>query len=176
MSSSTSTRTGHPAQQRGFTVVEMVVVATIAVILTAFALIKYSPTTINLVTEADRVRHDLRLMQMLAMNWGTPLRFTPAASGWTFSCPQAVANTPCAGGTLSATAASAAGLEAVAFDAQLEPGISFSGGTLDYDSMGRPASSCNTTCSLLSAAYTATLSGGGSTQTITVDPITGFQR
>jgi len=69
MSNSSIPRIGHPARQRGFTVVEMVVVATIAVILTAFALIKYSPTTVNLVTEADRVRHDLRLMQMLAMNW-----------------------------------------------------------------------------------------------------------
>jgi prepilin-type N-terminal cleavage/methylation domain-containing protein len=70
---------------RGFTIIEVVVVATIAVILTVFALIKYSPTTVNLVTEADRVRHDLRLMQMLAMNWGTPLRFTPAAGSWSFS-------------------------------------------------------------------------------------------
>lgn len=92
---------------RGFTVVEMVVVAMIAVILTVFALIRYSPTTVNLVTGADRVRHDLRLMQMLATNWGTPLRFTPAAGGWSFSCPQAVANTPRAGGSINTKAASA---------------------------------------------------------------------
>ena len=165
-------------RSHGFTIIEFVVVAIITAIVAVFAIVRYQPSDVNVVAEGDRVRNDLRLMQMAAMTWGTPLRFTPVAGGYSFSCPRTVANTPCSTGTLNAAAALAAGLNSVAFDAQFEPGITFSPvpGTLDFDNQGRPATTCNTTCLLNSAAYTATLAGGGASVVVTVDPVTGFQR
>lgn len=163
---------------RGFSLIELIIVASIAVILAAVAIVKYQPSEVNAVAEGDRVRNDLRLMQMAAMTWGTPLRFTAVAGGYSFSCPRTVANTPCSTGTLDAAAARLAGLETVSFDAQFEPGIAFSPipGTLDYDTQGRLAGNCDITCALSTSAYTATLVGGGTSVTVTVDPITGFQR
>lgn len=160
---------------RGATVVELIVVTSIAAILAVGALIYYRPAEISLEAEADRIRGDIRLMQMAAMTWGVPLRFTPVSGGYSFSCVRN-SGSACAGGTLSATLAAAAGLQTVAFNAQLESGISISGSpsTLDMDSHGRPASGCNTTCTLLTTAYTLNVAGGSKTVTVTIDPITGF--
>jgi Tfp pilus assembly protein FimT len=160
------------------TMVELVVVGLVAAILAIMAMAVYRPFAANVPAEADRVRNDLRLMQNAAMNWSTPLRFTPVGGGYSFSCPRTVASTPCSTGTLNATAAAAAGLATVSFSTDADSGISFSGspGTLDYDNQGRPASSCDTTCSLRSTAYTATLTGDGTNVTVTVEPVTGMQR
>lgn len=162
-------------QGRGATVVELIVVTSIAAILAVGALLYYKPAEISLEAEADRIRGDIRLMQMAAMTWGVPLRFTPVSGGYSFSCVRNT-GTACAGGTLSATLAAAAGLQTVSFNAQLESGISISGSpsTLDMDSHGRPASGCDTTCTLLTSAYTLDVAGGAKTVTVTIAPITGF--
>lgn len=162
---------------RGATVVELIVVAIIAAILAVGALIYYKPAEISLEAEADRIRGDIRLMQMAAMTWGVPLRFTPVSGGYSFSCVQN-SGSACAGGTLSTTLAAAAGLQTVSFNAQLESGISISDSptTLDIDSLGRPASGCDTTCTLRTTAYTLNVTGGAKTVTVTIDPITGFAR
>lgn len=165
---------------RGVTIVEVVIVAVIGAILAITAAVSYAPKSVNLVAEADRIRYDLRLMQSMAMAWGAPLRVTFSATGYSFLCLQTVS--PACVASSAPAAGAFSGLQAVTFDAQLESGIAFDGtmgagnftNTLDYDSLGRPATSCDSTCSRRTTAFTIQLSGGGSTRTVTVDPISGL--
>jgi hypothetical protein len=166
----------------GWSILEVVLVLGIGMILLITAVPRFRPLDTTVGLEADRVRNDLRLMQTLAVAWGAPLRFVPVAGGYSFQCPRAVTNTPCtAAGAAPATgAANRAGLATVSFAANTaESGISINpvpGTNLEVDSMGRPSSSCSTTCALLVTvpAYSVTLSGGGTTTTVNVTRISGL--
>lgn len=162
----------------GVTLIELVIYMVIAAILATVAALAYTPNSTKARYQAERVRTDLRYVQMLALTQATPLRLTATAG---------------AGGSYAVTRIGGVGTGACTSSALTDPatGSAFSvtldsaltlGGTasLDLDSLGRPAScagnpcTCTVTTSGTDPAASYTVAGGGTTYTVAVRPITGF--
>ena len=155
---------------RGLTIVELVVMAVVVAILATGAFLIYRPVSAKVPYQAEGLRNNLRHMQFLATAWGAPLRLTYGGGSYSVGCPKIVALTPCsATGTITDPATNQS------FSVTLETGITFSASsTLDMDALGRPATSCDTTCALKTTSTGLTLSGDGTSWTLSVAALTGF--
>lgn len=151
---------------RGWSLVELVLVLVVAGLLAFFAVRSFQPKEAIALEQAERLRNDLRHMQMLAMTWGQPLRLTAGATSYSVSCVTASASPPC---NASPVIDPATGNP---YSVTLEPGLTLAGPgfTLDFDALGRPRNGA----SLITAAATFTISGASAARTVTVAPITGF--
>lgn len=152
---------GPQTPQRGFTLVELVAVMTLAGILSALAAVRLlDRTLIDARGFADQVASTLQFAQKAAIaqrravyvNVDTGARRVRVCLDAAPSCAQPLAAP--AGGMLDVIASS---------------GVTLSGGSsqFSFDGLGRPS---------LAAALTLTASGGGASFTVTVEPDTGYVR
>lgn len=137
--------------ERGFTLIELVMVITIAGVLVFLAMPRASTTALSVVPQAHQLAADIRLAQSLAMTRGARHCIVVAADRYSFARSS--------GGTCNVAAEHPSyGGGAVAFTgAALNPPT-----TIEFDGKGRP-----------SAAATLTLSGGGESRTLIVTAETG---
>lgn len=153
-------------QQRGFTLVELVMVIIITAILAVYAVSRFgSVGQATGSTEAAHFARDLRHAQMLAITWGQQLIVTRAASSYSVSCATA-GSAPCNDSPVHDP------FTGQAFSVALQNGATFTAGpaTLRFDSLGRPSTGAAPATS--DSAYT--LSSGGLSWTITVRKLTGL--
>jgi prepilin-type N-terminal cleavage/methylation domain-containing protein len=154
-----------PAACRGWSLLELVIVLTVAAVLALFAVRTFQPKEALALEQAERLRNDLRHMQMLAITWGQPLRLTTAASSYSVGCVTAGA-APCNVTPVIDPATGASYL------VNLESGLTLTGPgfTLDMDALGRPKNGA----ALIAASATFTISGASVARTVVVAPLTGF--
>ena len=154
-----------PRTCAGFSLLEITVVVVIVAIMVFFAARTFQPKEALALQQAERLRNDLRNVQMLALTWNQALRVTTAAGNYSISCVTAGA-APC---NVSPVVNPASGQ---AYLVNLEPGLTLAGPgfTLDVDALGRPKNGA----ALISANATFTISGASTARTVVVAPITGF--
>jgi prepilin-type N-terminal cleavage/methylation domain-containing protein len=163
-----------PKKERGFSFLELIIYMLIVGVLAAFAVLVYRPTDTKIRYQAERLRTDLRHMQMLAAAWGVTLRLTSASGGYSVACVGSSTG-PCAS-SVAAPCAAASIMDPASggsFCVPMESGISLSPtATFDVDALGRPRTSAG---ALLTADTLFTMTASGSpTYTVTARPVTGF--
>lgn len=153
----------------GFTLVELVMVLIITGVLAAYAAGRYigrADTTGS--SQAQRFARDLRHAQMLAATWGRQLVVTVGAGNYSVGCAVAAGMAPCLAATPTPVTDPATGAP---FTVTLQDGATLAGpATVRFDSMGRPSTGAAPTA----AAAVYTLSAGGTSWAITVNPVTGL--
>ena len=126
--------------------------------------------------QAERLRDDLRHMQLLAMTWNQSLRLTVTAAAppnpaqYSVACVIAGA-APC--NAIPVLDPGRAGLFLVNLEPGLDLGLLIGAGaslSLDMDPLGRPRNGA----ALINANSTFTVSGGGVARTVVLLPLTGF--
>ena len=154
-----------PAACAGFSLIELIVVITVSVIIGYFVVRTFQPRDAIALQQAERLRDDLRHVQMLAMMWGQPLRVTTAAASYSVGCVTAGAS-PC---NVNPVIDPATGRP---YAVNLEPVLTIAGPgfTLDLDELGRPKNGA----ALIAANATYTINGASIARTVTVAPLTGF--
>lgn len=146
-----------PRRLAGWSFLELTIVLAVLAILTFFAVRNFYSQEAIALQQAERLRNDLRHVQMLAITWGQPLRVTAAAGSYSVSCVTAGAS-PCNAVPVINPATGQP------YTVSLEPGITLAGpGTLDLDALGRPSN-----------GVTYTISGGTTPRSVVVAPVTGF--
>ncbi len=154
----------HP-DQKGFTLVELVVVLVVAGIVAAVAAERWDATDATAPYQAELLARNIRHMQELAMIWGQTLSLISTSNGYSVACAASTTG-PCASNPVQDPASGSP------FSVPLSYNVTLSGLTLYVDSLGRPLSGPGGT--VLTAAQTFTLSTGSQTWSATVQPITGF--
>lgn len=148
--------------QKGYTVIELVVVMVVVAILSVFAVTKsVSSAEATLPSQVQKMASDIRHAQLLASTWGQRLRVTAGAGSYRVSCSSAVAP-PCPSATSVAITDPATGKR---FEIALQKNVMFvnpTTATLDINSLGQP---------LAAASYTLRAS---SDKTISVSPLSGL--
>jgi len=154
-----------PRACAGFSLLELVVVLVVVAILVFFAVRTYHPREAIALQQAERLRNDLRNVQMLAITWNQPLRVTTAAGSYSISCVTAGV-APC---NVSPVVNPATGQS---YLVNLEPGLTLAGPgfSLDLDTLGRPKNGA----ALIAANATFTITGASVARTVVVAPVTGF--
>lgn len=145
-------------RQRGFTLIELVMVTVIIGILMSMALPRLSLTNTNVHSQAAQIARDIRHVQMLAMTQGSTLSFVATSSGYT--CQQS-------GVTITDPATQQAFSYSLRNSVQIltPPSVRF-------DTLGRPVNTAGT--ALLATAVNFTVSGGDQSSAISISPVTGF--
>lgn len=152
---------GIHTREAGFTLVELVIVIVVVGVISAYAFMKNSSSSMySLKSQGQTMANDVRHVQALATTWGRSLRITTAAGAngtYAVSCVNA-GSSPC---DVSPVINPATG---TAFSVSLEKDLVLSGpATLDIDSLGKPAAS---------ATYQLTIDGA--TVSVVVQALTGF--
>jgi hypothetical protein len=106
--------------------------------------------------QAAQIARDIRHVQMLAMARGQTLTFQ--SLGGSYRCTNS-------GGSVITDPASQQ-----PFTLALEDGLTLSGGSVSFDSLGRPVSGGNP----LASAVSYTVSGSNQSAVLSITPITGF--
>ena len=146
----------HKFWQKGFTLIELVIVLGIISTLAAVAIPRFSSSDNTLIAQADRLARDLRHVQAMAMNQSRTLIFNVQSvttyrvtfSGTTITDPATMQP----------------------YSVTLDNNVTLSGTDTEFDSMGRPVS----IGSLLATERVFTLSGNSRTAAVTLYPVTGF--
>jgi prepilin-type N-terminal cleavage/methylation domain-containing protein len=154
------------AADKGWTLLELTIVVAVGAVLAYVAVRTLHPQEAIALEQAERLRNDLRQVQMLAITWGQPLRVTAAATSYSVSCVTASASPPCNVSPVINP------LTRAGYLVDLEPGLNLAGPgfLLDLDALGRPKNGA----ALITANAVFTISGGGGARTVVVAPITGF--
>ena len=160
----------------GWSLIELTIVLAIAAVLIFFAVRSFLPQDAVALQQAERLRNDIRHIQMLALTWGRPLRLVTGGNTYQVCCLDA-AMAACLT-TPPAPPAPCAVPDPVVnpatgkpFAVVLESGLSFAAaGALNFDSLGRPRNGG----ALIGANATITINGGSSARTVVVAPVTGF--
>lgn len=157
------------------TIIELVVVAVIAALLTAVAIVFLQPSQANVSFQANQLRDDIRHMQSLAVAWQQQLMLVASASGYQVECvTKSQANTPCS--AASGPVIDPATEAAFAVSNFAANGVSWNplpSSSLAVDKLGRPLNAGGTAVETASNR-TFTLAGGGQTGTVTMVHTTGF--
>jgi prepilin-type N-terminal cleavage/methylation domain-containing protein len=150
----------------GWTLIELVIVLVVVAILAYFVVRTFQPKEAQALQQAERLREDVRHMQMLAITWNQALRLNAAAGNYSVSCVTASINPPCNAAPVIDPATGRPYL------VNLEPGLTLAGPgfTLDLDPLGRPKNGA----ALIAANATFTISGASSARSVVVTPLTGF--
>jgi type II secretory pathway pseudopilin PulG len=154
-----------PRRLAGWSFLELVIVLGVLAILTFFAVRSFYSQEAIALQQAERLRNDLRHVQMLAITWNQPLRVTATAGNYSISCVTAGAS-PCNAVPVLNPATGQP------YAVSLEPGIALAGPgfNLDLDALGRPKNGAN----LIAANATYNISGGTTARSVVVAPVTGF--
>jgi len=157
-----------PRRLAGWSFLELTIVLGMLAILTFFAVRNFYSQEAIALQQAERLRNDLRHVQMLAITWNQPLRVTATAGNYFISCVTASAS-PCNAGPAVPVINPATGKP---YAVNLEPGITLAGPgfNLDLDALGRPKNGA----SLLAANTTYAINGGTTARSVVVAPVTGF--
>jgi hypothetical protein len=148
-----------------FELVLVLIVLGIIIFLTVRSL---RPAEALALQQAERLRDDLRHMQLLAMTWNEPLRLTLVAgppAGYYVRCVSGAATPPCNG----AGAVFDPG-KAGPFLVELPAELALTGPSLEMDALGRPKDAGG----FIAANASFTVAGGGTPRTVVVTPLTGF--
>lgn len=149
---------------------ELVIVLVVAALVVYFVVRTFQPKEALALQQAERLRNDVRHVQMLALTWNQALRLNISANSYDVCCLDA-AMSACLTGTAPCTANPitdpATGRP---FLVALESGLTLGGPALNFDTLGRPRSGA----ALIAANVTFTISGASAARTVVVAPITGF--
>jgi len=158
----------------GWTLFELVIVLVILAVVVYVVVRSLRPAEALALQQAERLRDDLRHVQMSAMNLGRSLQLKlgapagcPGAAYYVIECTVAAPD-PCTGApdTPIADPRQPGGV----FCVTLQPGLALAGASLYFDALGRPKSGA----ALIAANATFTITGGGAARTTVVTPLTGF--
>lgn len=155
-------------------------VLVVVAVLIFFAVRALQPRDALALQQAERLRNDIRNIQMLAITWNQALRVTTVAAVPGPDCPtlpavQARYEVRC----VSASATAPCNVNPVvnpatgqAYRINLECGLDIAGPgfTLDFDALGRPKNGAN----FIAANAVYNITGGGAARVVTVLPATGF--
>ena len=166
-----------PTAAAGWTLTELIIVLSVMSIMTTIVVVRsLPPKQPQALLQAERLRDDLRHMQLLAMTWNQSLRLTVTAAAGPNPARYSVACVTAGAAPCNATPV----LDprgAGAFQVDLEPGLDLglligagASTTLDMDPLGRPRLGA----ALISANATFTISGGGVARAAVLQPLTGF--
>ena len=155
------------------TLFSMLVVVVIVGILAGFAAMRINTTGENtLAYQAQRMARDIRHLQTLGSTWGRALTLTTVAGAngsYKVTCTDTTLVTPPCNGANPVTDP----VTGADFNVSLEHNVSLSpGGSIKFDSQGRPLNAAGTAFTTASTTYT--LTAGSFTATVAVRPITGF--
>jgi type II secretory pathway pseudopilin PulG len=154
-----------PRRVAGWSFLELTIVLGVLSILTYFAVRNFYSQEAIALQQAERLRNDLRHVQMLAITWNQPLRVTATPGSYSVSCVTAGAS-PC---NVVPVINPATGQP---YAVNLESGMTLAGPgfSLDLDALGRPKNGA----SLIASNATYTISGGTTARSVVVAPVTGF--
>lgn len=156
-------------QQKGITLVELVIVIVVLAIVSVIASIRMSQTSsITTSYQADLFASHLRHQQSLAINWGCQLNMNVVSTGYSVTSRLSYADKDCsvAGATIIDPATKELFSRLLTNQAQFS-----SAKSMGVDSLGRPIDAA--TGGLLTTDTVFTITSGGSWQ-VTVSPISGF--
>lgn len=151
---------------RGWSLLELTIVLVVGALLVIFAVRTFQPKDAIALEQAERLRNDLRHVQMLAMTWGQALRVSAGANSYSVACVTAAATPPCNASPVVDPATGSS------FAVNLESSLTLAGPgyNLDLDTLGRPLNGG----ALIAANAVFTISGANVARTVTVAPLTGF--
>jgi prepilin-type N-terminal cleavage/methylation domain-containing protein len=166
-----------PRLSSGWTLIELVVVLAVLAIITYFGVRSFQPKEAIALQQAERLRNDLRHVQMLALTWGRPLRLTAAATSYQVCCLDAAMTAclptpPVPPGPCTVPDPVVDPATGRPFLVALESGLTLGLATLDFDALGRP---WNGGAPLPGPGpATFNINGASAARTVLVAPLTGF--
>ena len=146
--------------QRGFTLVELVVVLVLLGIVAATVGVRMSGSSSNLGAQADQLASDIRYVQSLSMTRGQRhcIAFTVAS--------YQITNTNCAALVVLPTSVNPMPMGSGTT-------LAFTNALITFDTLGRPFTDAAATTAL-AAVSVITLRGGGQNATVRITPQTGL--
>ena len=147
-----------------FTLIELIVVILITTILASIAITQWPGARINLNAQAQQLASDIRYTQTLAMSRATEYTLNVTATTYSITTGGGAAvNNPITG---SATVTLGTGITITISPTNLPNNL------VTFNSLGEPYINTTATTALANAAV-ITLTSGGITKTITIQPQTG---
>jgi hypothetical protein len=160
------------ARAGGWTLAEFSMIVVIAAVLVYMSVRVFAPLEAQAFQQAERLRNDVRHIQMLALTWNQPLRLTLASATSYEVCCLNAAMTACTTGAAPCAANPVVDpATGRSFRVDLESGLTVSGTSpLEFDKLGRP---CNG-AALRTGSVSLAIAGGPSGRSVVIAPITGF--
>jgi prepilin-type N-terminal cleavage/methylation domain-containing protein len=167
-----------PRAPGGWTLIELTIVLVILAIIVYFVVRSFQPKEALALQQAERLRNDLRHVQMLAITWNRSLGLTVAADFLSYqvcclnaamtACTTDPAPPPPSPCTANPVIDPATGRP---FLVPLESGLSLGGAAaLNFDTLGRPRNGAVPTV----GPITFNIAGASALRTVVVAPVTGF--